>query len=160
MATGTGLVSYHSLSGDLTSVSFSSIRSGTLDERNAWMTIQNWYIAAKERIFEAWLERALINDPDLRTLPYAKFDKFNAPVYGGRRWDWVDPKSDVAAARESVALGIKSRAEIIRASGRDPDAVWAELKLEKELGMLPPQSPGAAAQAEADEKPKKDKSDD
>lgn len=150
MATGTGLVSYHSLSGDLTEVSFSSIRQGTLDEREAWKIIQSWFIAAKEQIVENWLSRALINDSELQALPYAKFDKYNAPVFGGRRWDWVDPKSDVAAAREAVALGVKSRAQIIRDGGDIPEDVWAELDAEKERGFAPPQSPGAAAQAAAD----------
>ena len=155
MATGTGLVSYHSLSGDLTDVNFSSIRSGTLDEREAWKIIQGWYITAKEKIFEAWLARAMINDIELKALPYAKFDKYNAPVFGGRRWDWVDPKSDVVANREAVALGIKSRSQIIRDNGLIPQDVWKELEEEEALGFARPQSPGAAA-PEAKETPKKE----
>ena len=79
LATGC-LVSYHGLTGDLTQVNFSSIRSGTLDEREMWKMVQGWYIqAAKEPVFEWWLARALINDADLKLLPYSKFDKFNSP---------------------------------------------------------------------------------
>lgn len=146
------LTSYHTLSGDLTQVNFSSIRSGTLDERELWKMLQGWYVAAaKEAIVEQWLARALLFDAELKRLPYAKFDKFNAPVFTGRRWDWVDPRSDVLAAKEAVALGIKSRAQIIRDQGNDPDQVWDELDAEKERGMLPPASGGAAKPAKDDE---------
>jgi len=149
LATGLG-TSYHSISGDLTDVNFSSIRSGTLDEREAWKMLQGWYIAAgKERIVSAWLARALLFDEELRALPYSKFDKFNCPVFGGRRWDWVSPKDEVSAQTEAVALGIKSRAQIIRESGQDPDQVWAELKDEEAQGFKPrvakPETPQAAA---------------
>lgn len=138
LATGC-LVSYHGLTGDLTQVNFSSIRSGTLDEREMWKLVQNWYVESKkEPVFEWWLARAMLYDSDLRKLPYAKFDKFNAPVFFGRRWDWVDPKSDVMADKEAVALGIKSRAQIIRERGRDPDEVWAELEAEAARGMTAP----------------------
>lgn len=149
MATGL-LTSYHSLTGDLTQVNFSSIRSGTLDEREMWKMLQGFYIGAKEQIVAWWLKRSLIFDPELKRLPYTKFDKFNAPVFTGRRWDWVDPKGDMAAAVEAVALRIKSRAQIIRESGRDPEQVWAELEEEEKVrGFLPPYS-RPVAQALAD----------
>lgn len=136
------LASYHSLTGDLTKVNFSSIRAGTLDERDMWKTMQGFYIEAKELIFSRWLARALLYDSELKALPYAKFDKFNAPVFFGRRWDWVDPKGEAAADREAVALGVKSRAQIIREAGRDPDEVWAELKAEADAGMVQPHAGG------------------
>ena len=136
------LVANHSLTGDLTQVNFSSIRAGTLDERDMWKTIQGWYAEIKAHIFERWLGLALIHDDELKSLPYTKFDKFNAPVFFGRRWDWVDPKSDAAADREAVALGVRSRAQIIRESGRDPDEVWAELQAEADMGMAQPHAGG------------------
>ncbi len=143
LATGL-LVSYHGLTGDLTQVNFSSIRSGTLDEREMWKTVQGWYIeSCKVPVFEWWLARALLYDADLRALPYAKFDKFNAPVFIGRRWDWVDPKSDIMAEREAVALNVKSRAMIIRERGQVPEEVWAEIEAERAMGFT---TPGAAGQ--------------
>jgi len=152
IATGC-LVSYHGLTGDLTQVNYSSIRAGTLDEREMWKQIQGWYIeTVKVPVFEWWLARALIYDRDLRRLPFAQFDKFNAPTFFGRRWEWVDPKSDILALREAVALGIKSRAEIIRERGRDPQEVWAELEAEEERGFAAPapagQGPARPAETE------------
>jgi lambda family phage portal protein len=138
------LTSYHTLSGDLTDVNFSSIRSGTLDERELWKMLQGWYVsAAKEAIVEKWLARALLFDAELKRLPYAKFEKFNSPVFTGRRWDWVDPQKDVNAATAAVALGIKSRAQVIRDQGNDPEQVWAELEHEQSLGLTVP-TPGSA----------------
>lgn len=150
LATGC-LVSYHGLTGDLTDVNFSSIRSGTLDEREMWKHLQGWFIRSwKEPAFEWWLARAMLFDSDLKRLPYAKFDKFNAPAFFGRRWDWVDPQKDVNAAREAVSLGIKSRQQIIRESGRDPEEVRRELEQEEaEWGFL---RPAAAPAASGDEK--------
>lgn len=131
------LTTYHGLTGDLTQVNFSSIRAGTLDERETWKMFQSWYIEMKKvPVFEWWLGLAMLFDADLRALPYSKFDKFNAPVFTGRRWDWVDPRSDVLAAKEAVSLRIKSRAQLIRDFGRDPEEVWAELADEDARGFV------------------------
>lgn len=146
------LVSYHGLTGDLREVNFSSIRQGTLDEREIWMLLQSWYIeSVKEPVFSWWLGHAMMRDTDLSRLPQSKFDKFNAPQFTGRRWGWVDPKADVQANRESVGLGTKSRAQIIRDAGDDPETVWAELEEEKKRGFKPPQAPGAAPAADPDD---------
>lgn len=152
LATGL-LTSYHSLSGDLTQVSFSSIRQGTLDDREQWKIMQAWLIEDfLEPLFADWLARALMFDTELRQLPASKFDKFNAPVFQGRRWDWVDPKSDIAANEGAVGLGIKSRAQIIRENGGDPEQVWAELDAEKARGFTitkaPAQAPAANPETE------------
>jgi lambda family phage portal protein len=142
------LVSYHGLTGDLREVNFSSIRQGTLDEREIWMLLQSWYVeTVKEPVFGWWLGHAMVRDADLSRLPSAKFDKFNQPEFSGRRWGWVDPKSDVQANKESVALGTKSRAQIIREGGGDPETVWAELEEEKARGMTASAGPAAAAAA-------------
>ncbi|API58284.1 phage portal protein [Tardibacter chloracetimidivorans] len=154
MATGL-LTSYHSLTGDLTQVNFSSIRSGTLDDREHWKLLQGWEVGdALEPIVEAWLARALLYDTDLRQLPFTKFDKFNAPVFQGRRWDWVDPKADMAAEKEAVALKIKSRAQVIRERGGDPEQVWTEIEAEEQrLGPVaqPPPQPGQQPSAADDD---------
>lgn len=145
------LVANHSLTGDLTQVNFSSIRAGTLDERDMWKTLQGFYAEIKELIFGRWLGMAMIYDADLKALPYTKFDKFNAPSFFGRRWDWVDPKNDAAADREAVALRVKSRGQIIRESGRDPDEVWAELDEEERRGMTAPHAGGGGNSGGADQ---------
>jgi lambda family phage portal protein len=146
------LTSYHSVTGDLTGVNYSSIRAGTLDDRDMWKLLQGWFIADfREALTTRWLARAMMFDPELKALPQDKFDKFNAPVFQPRRWEWVDPQSDMTANEKSVALGIKSRAQIIRESGGDPDQVWAELDAEKERGLGLPSS--SAPQQPAQQNP-------
>jgi lambda family phage portal protein len=87
-------VTYNSLANDLEGVNFSSMRSGAIDERDNWKQIQGWMITDfVTQIFEVWLEMLLLTN---RTnLPYAKFDKFNAPEWRGRIFDWVDPSKDI-----------------------------------------------------------------
>lgn len=138
------LTTYHSLSGDLTDVNFSSIRSGTLDERESWKVVQGWIISDMLKpVITWWLTSAMLWDVDLRQLPYEKFDKFNAPVLTPRRWDWVDPKSDMAANAMAVELEVTSRAQIIRERGGDPEQIWAELAEEKQAGRGLPKKPAA-----------------
>lgn len=152
MSTGL-LSSYHSISGDLTDVNFSSIRAGTLDDRDLWKLYQATYSGmAKVPLFERWLGYSLLFDEDLKQLPYAKFDKFNAPVFQGRRWEWVSPKDDVKAKSEEVALGINSRSQIIRERGGDPEKVFQELQDEEEIwGFSSPTITDTPEESDADE---------
>jgi len=56
-------------------------------------------------------------------LPLGKFEKFNAPVFIPRRWDWVDPLKDIKAHREALDARIAAPQEVIEAAGRDPEEV-------------------------------------
>ncbi|MBK7121299.1 MAG: phage portal protein [Comamonadaceae bacterium] len=59
IASGMG-VTYHGLANDLEGVNFSSIRSGTLEERDAWMVLQDWFAEAFLRpVFGEWLSWSL-----------------------------------------------------------------------------------------------------
>jgi lambda family phage portal protein len=49
-------VSYHALANDLEGVNFSSIRSGTLDERDRWASDQQWFIdILLKRVRAEWM---------------------------------------------------------------------------------------------------------
>lgn len=145
LSSGLG-VGYHKVGNDLEGISFSSIRSGELDERESWKDLQGWFVDdLLEPLFPDWLTTALVRDPELKSLPYSRFDKFNAAVWQGRRWEWVDPKSDLLANRGAVELKIKSRAAIIRERGEDPERVFREIEAEdKRFGPVAP-APTAAA---------------
>ena len=137
IASGLG-VTYHNLANDLEGVNFSSIRSGTLEERDCWMTLQLWVIEnLHEQVFPDWLEMAMLHGQV--NLPFSKFDKFNTASWQPRRWPWVDPLKDQEATLLSAKMGARSLADIIREAGRDPDDVFDEIaetkqKLEK-LGL-------------------------
>lgn len=123
-------VAYNDLANDLENVNYSSIRSGTLDVREQWKTLQDWMIGAFLRpLYSEWLPRALTSGR--LPLPFSKRAKFDAAIWQGRRWDWVDPVKDVDSNVTAVQNGLKSYSQIIREQGRDPDEVWAELEQDR-----------------------------
>lgn len=147
------LTSYHSLTGDLTSVSFSSIRQGTLDERSCYTAIQDSMASGYETpIFEPWLEFSLlagrITLPNGRPLPFEKIAKFRDAIFTGRRWQWIDPVAEANAAQIMIGQKLRSRSEIIRDIGdRDPEEVWDEIEQEdialEERDIVPLVPPGS-----------------
>lgn len=154
IAAGFG-ASYHVLSGDLTSVSFSSIRAGTLEEREGWMMLQTWFAdALLTPVFEAWLAQALLKG-SLGVLTPASRDRYLRGVHWqGRRWQWVDPLKDIEAASRAIALGVKTRRQVCAEQGLDFEDVVAQLAIEQarlaSLGLqATPERNAPAARVEA-----------
>lgn len=121
-------VAYNGLANDLEGVNYSSIRAGVLEERDQWMTMQNWFVEAfLEPVFDEWFARAMtasaITMENGSALPVAKFDKFRAHEWQGRRWSWVDPMKDIEAARLAVKSGIASPQMIAAQNGVDVEDV-------------------------------------
>lgn len=131
-------VSYNGLANDLTSVNFSSLRQGALDERDSWMCIQQWLISAVHiPIYTEWLKYSLLANKikvnGNKSLPPEKIDKYKNFSWQPRRWSWVDPVKDVNSAISSVNSGFRSRGDVIREQGRDPEEVWSEIERENEI---------------------------
>jgi lambda family phage portal protein len=127
IASGIG-VAYHSLANDLSSVNYSSIRSGALEERDEWMVIQNWLITnLLVPVYEEWLTMALLRGAILlnngSALPLAKKSKFMDHQWQGRRWQWVDPLKDMAASVLAIENGLASPQQIAAQTGRDIEEV-------------------------------------
>lgn len=125
-------VAYNNLANDLEGVNFSSIRSGVLEERDQWMTLQSWFIdCLLDPVFEEWLSLSLLNGaiamPNGSPLPAAKRDKFAAHAWQGRRWSWVDPKKDIEASLLAIKSGLQSPYTIASQMGLDLDDVQADL---------------------------------
>lgn len=105
-------VSYNSLANDLEGVNYSSIRTGSIDERDNWKTLQQWMIDDFiTQVFEGWLGMMLLTDRT--SLPFSKYDKFNAPDWRGRIFDWVDPVKDIEAELAAVRAGWKSPRQVV-----------------------------------------------
>lgn len=160
IASGWG-VAYHSLANDLEGVNYSSIRSGTLEERDRWAADQAWFIAAfLEPVFRDWLRwcllRGAITMPNGSALPASKQDKFSAHEWQPRRWDWVDPKSDTEANILKVKAGLMSPQDLSAAMGYDFEDTLAAIRdaqaLANEFGVrltAYDATPGAGAPANA-----------
>ena len=129
MAAGFGVL-YNNLASDLEGVNFSSIRQGTLDEREHWKDLQEWLIESLiQPVFNAWLPRALLLGKLVvrgRPLKPERIDRYRNVSWQARRWQWIDPRADVDAAVESKNNMLTSPGRIIREQGQDPDAVWRE----------------------------------
>lgn len=136
VASGIG-VAYNTLANDLEGVNFSSIRSGTLEERDQWMVIQRWMIENfLNDVYSTWLKFALISNKIVfasgGVMPFSKYDKFNVFKWQGRRWQWVDPLKDVEANVVAINNGLRSREDVISETGRDIEDVFMQLSAENE----------------------------
>ena len=127
---------YSSVSGDLSSVNFSSLRQGILDEREVWKGLQEWFKSGFcEKVHAYWLKYSLLYSRIKCGNGYLKperIEKYKNVTWSMRRWSWVDPVKDVNAAAISVQNGFRSRSDVIREQGRDPDDVWNEVEKENE----------------------------
>ncbi len=162
-------VSYHSLANDLEGVNFSSIRSGTLEERDQWISVQEWFRDAfLEPIFDEWIGSALAMGQIMlgngSPLPADKRDKFSAHSFQGRRWSWVDPLKDMEAKILGIQNGLTSPQQVAAELGVDYEDVLVEIKRAQDLAdkigvklgppaaapMPPVQAPDAAAKTRQD----------
>lgn len=139
-------VSYNALANDLESTSYSSGRIGVLEERENWKKRQSWMIDVfHQPVFESWLDMALLTGQV--NLPMVKYDKFNAPTWHARGWDWVDPSKDSKANIESLDKGLKTYTEILAEKGKDFEEHMQQCVEEreymKEMGLQFTASPAA-----------------
>ena len=131
ISTGMG-VSYHDLANDLTDVNYSSIRQGALDVRENWKVMQQWFIRKFcRKVFRQWLPLQLRNG-SIKTakgkiLTLMDLDKCLEVTWTGRRWDWIDPKSEAIANVEQIRHFLVSPSQVIRDLGRDPQEVWRQI---------------------------------
>jgi len=107
MAAGLG-VAYANWVGDLESVNYSSMRGGTIDERDLWKLEHKRFAEnILKPIFSEWLKYALIQGRIIiagRVADYDEYERLNYPEFPGRKYDWVDPLNDV----QSVELMLKN----------------------------------------------------
>jgi lambda family phage portal protein len=122
VAVGLGMT-YEQLTGDLSSVNYSSIRAGLLEFR---------------RMIEA--EQWNLMEPSLLD-PIMKKFVLVANIYGkavrpAKSWTMprlasTDPLKEILADKEAIKAGIKSLTQVIGESGSDRDQVFAELSKDK-----------------------------
>lgn len=130
MAAGMGVL-YNNLASDLENVNFSSIRQGTLDEREHWKELQQWLIETLiEPVFFEWLKYSLlkghIKKKNGSSYQALELDRLSKVSWQARRWTWIDPSSEVAAAEKAKNNMLTSPGSVIREQGKDPQTVWAE----------------------------------
>lgn len=130
IAAGFGVL-YNNLANDLEGVNFSSIRQGTLDEREHWRELQAWLTESlMQPIYDAWLRVALLRGHVVVNGTPATADnlaRYSRVLWQPRRWAWIDPRADIEAAISAKNQFLMSPGQIIRDQGRDPSDVWREI---------------------------------
>lgn len=125
-------VSYCTLSNDLESVNYSSIRQGLLDERDQWRVTQYWMIDAFcQQVYLRWLSRAM--DAGEVALPEAKMWKWSQTVWVPRGWQWVDPEKETTAQVLAIGNGLMTVTQALAERGLDLEDVLAQRAAEKKL---------------------------
>lgn len=131
--------SYATTTGDLSNANFVSSRLGQFEERENYKAVQEFLIEKwKEPGADEELYRAILAGKV--KLPITKFDKFNAPRFTGRRWQFAQPV-DEWKARETQLNNLQcSIGDVIReTSQEEPSDVFKRISEEaaalKKLGL-------------------------
>ena len=126
-------VSYTSLSNDLTGVSYSSIRQGTIEERDHYKMLQSFLIEHFcQTVFRAWLDSAL--DFGAVPIPATKYDKFaDNAMFRGRGFAWVDPLKEINASVTAINNGLLSMSDVAANYGRDVEDLFSQIQSDKEM---------------------------
>jgi len=123
-------VEYSNFANDWSGVSFSSVRAGTISERDMWIVEQDDMISqCKRPQFLMWL-RSFLSLSISGNLPHQKINKFAEGCFRGRRWMWVDPARDMTAAEKAVAHGWKTNTQVASDLGSDYGENVEEIKRE------------------------------
>lgn len=123
-------VSYNSLTKDVESVNYSSLRSALIDERSFYEDTQNFLINSwKEVEFELFIKTCALNG----SIPGVTISELNEALrmhnFICHKMEWVDPVKDVAATSKMLELGLKNPLQIITEQGLDADEVlkgWSQ----------------------------------
>lgn len=132
IASGLG-ISYNSLSNDLESTSYSSIRQGALEERDAYRNMQSFILDAFVRkVYDAWLASTM--EMGAIIVPLREYDRFRArSEFRGRAWQWVDPQKEMTAAVLGLKNGILSLQDVAANYGKDVEELLAQIQRDKSL---------------------------
>lgn len=145
IAVGCGLT-YEQLTGDLTRVSFSSIRAGVQDFRDlidAWRWIYFIPMMMSNGI-EQWFLEAAWTSGLLRSRNYDA-------IWTAPRWPYIQPVDDIKARKEEIRAGLTSTSASIREGGEDPEEIEDEISEErarwKKKGIAVDTDPATAPKA-------------
>jgi len=125
-------VFYNVLANDAEGVSYSTMRSFALVERDDRRSIQQDFIDMWRRpLYSAWLGMALLSG----ALKLASRDpsRYTAVRHRPRGWQWIDPEKEAKAAVISIQNGLGTRTGFLAEKGQDLEDVFAELAREEAL---------------------------
>lgn len=133
VASGLG-VSYVSLANNLEGVNYSSIRQGTLEERDNYRILQQFMIEHFiEPVFRRWLLQNMSFKSDF-LLGDNKFDQFaDSAIFVPRSWGWIDPVKEVKANVDGLQAGVVTMQDVQANYGRDVEELFEQHQREEQL---------------------------
>ena len=134
-------ISYHALTNDLSSVNYSSLRAGALEDREMYRLYQRFTIDHFVRpVFEKWLEMsissgAISTSPSTnQPLPMSRYDKFaNSANFIPRSFSWVDPQKEMMASISGMQSGLVTFQDVQANYGRDVEELFEQHEREQKL---------------------------
>ena len=133
IASGLGL-DYVTLSSNLESVSYSSIRSGTIESRDNYRMHQRFLIEHFAMpVFREWLNIGMTSGAI--PFPIERYNKFaNSAIFRPRGYTWIDPAKEVRASIEGLQNGFMTFSDISQQiSGRDVEERFSTLQADLEM---------------------------
>lgn len=142
--------SYMTLSNDLSEANFSSLRAGLTEEREQWKMLQRFWIENYcEPEYGDWLYMALGNG-NLTPLRIGDYDRYNVPLFTGRRWAYVQPLVDAQADALRLQMKQTSHQRIAREGGEVFTEIVQEIadddSMLKEAGLTAAEGSAMGAQ--------------
>lgn len=133
-------ISYHALTNDLSSVNYSSLRAGALEDREMYRLYQRFTIDHFIRpVFERWLMMAMssgsiVTPPTNLPLPISRYDKFSLSAnFIPRSFSWVDPQKEMMAAIRGMQAGLVTFQDVQANYGRDVEELFEIHEREEKL---------------------------
>lgn len=124
---------YHSLSGDLESVNYSSIRVGQSVERDGWRLVQDYAIEDMEReVYRHWLRYKIMDGTlggSIERVPAVLAQQRFQP----RGWEYVDAQKEVQASIDKINAGLSSPSLELAKLGLDIEDVYAMIEQDRAL---------------------------
>jgi lambda family phage portal protein len=128
-------VFYNVLANDAEGVSYSSMRSFSLIERDDWKQIQRDFVDGwRRRLYREWIGSALLTGAV--RLPSRNPNRYLDVLHRCRGWDWIDPEKAAKGAIIGINSGLGTRTAFLAERGLDLEDVFQELKRENDLAAL------------------------
>ena len=124
-------VSYPTLSGDISSVNYASIRAATLQERTVWNSFQMFlFLELLLPIYEAFFTDLLGSGGLLvrgQAVGLDRFDEVVKVAIASTQFSEIDPKNENLVETARIQNLLISPSEVIRQRGGDPEEVWSRI---------------------------------
>jgi len=146
-------VTYEQMTGDLTGVNFSSIRTGLLEMRRRLEAFQQRVVIFQfcRKVWRRWMEAAVLSGRI--QVPRGELSRVMRATWLAPGWDWVDPEKDVRAVVRLIRAGLTSRRREVMRRQIDVEELDREIAADnaraRDLGLVLDSDPSSDSGGEA-----------